>query len=621
MTRRRSVIATLCVALPALGALATGAMQAGTGLGPAADYKYDWLQFQFNSAKTANDTLETTITPSNVSQLTQLFNSPLTDAPDGAPVALSNVSTPGGVRDLVFTQGEHGTLTAWDGNTGATVWVDHFGTGGTNNSSPAIDPNRQFIYMTGNDGSVHKVNVATGAEVTGGGWPEADGGGKGSGATSIVTANDGSTYLYVPNNGHGHITTINLATGAHHVFNLSCANQPDTFSPTNCSAGANPWGRAQGMYVPSLNRVFFSTGTNDGCKCFIPGVDYRTSLVALPPDGSSGSGPALDSYTPTDWSAEESGDADLGSANVVALPHGWSSKYPDLGIQGGKNRRLMLVNLANLSGAGGPNHTGGELQALPVPDLNMMRAASALWVDPTDGSVWAFEPGNNGIIGVQITKDASGTPSMNIVWRNVGGYNFTTAVVVANNVLFASDGAGEHTNAAATLQALDPTTGKVLWSSPTGLHHWSSPIVVNGTVYLPDGNSGGFGSGTTGSLKAWRIPGAHGSPPPPTPSSSPSIAPCSGPTDAASGTMGTALGGGQMAETWTPPTTGCVPATAYAIYTYGSNGTSSFMDESTAPTFTRAGLTPGIYYTFTVTCWNGQGWSAWSGWSTWTLAT
>jgi outer membrane protein assembly factor BamB len=55
------------------------------------------------------------------------------------------------------------------------------------------------------------------------------------------------------------------------------------------------------------------------------------------------------------------------------------------------------------------------------------------------------------------------------------------------------------------LQAINPVTGKVVWTSTIGVHHWSSPIMVNGIVYLTDGNSGGFGSGTTGDLIAWSL--------------------------------------------------------------------------------------------------------------------
>jgi hypothetical protein len=37
------------------------------------------------------------------------------------------------------------------------------------------------------------------------------------------------------------------------------------------------------------------------------------------------------------------------------------------------------------------------------------------------------------------------------------------------------------------------------------VHHWSSPIPADGILYLVDGNSGGFGSGTSGDLIAWSL--------------------------------------------------------------------------------------------------------------------
>ena len=39
-------------------------------------------------------------------------------------------------------------------------------------SSPAIDPNRLYVYSYGLDGLVHKYHVGDGVEVTGGGWPQ-----------------------------------------------------------------------------------------------------------------------------------------------------------------------------------------------------------------------------------------------------------------------------------------------------------------------------------------------------------------------------------------------------------------------------------------------------------------
>src|SRR5438034_6070804 len=109
--------------------------------------KYDWPQFALDPGKSANDTAESTVNLGNVKNLKQLFKVALPDAPDGSPVYLHDVTTPKGVRDVVYVQGEHGHLIALDGHTGATIWSDNFGPGGISNSSPAIDPARKFIYI------------------------------------------------------------------------------------------------------------------------------------------------------------------------------------------------------------------------------------------------------------------------------------------------------------------------------------------------------------------------------------------------------------------------------------------------------------------------------------------
>src|SRR5256885_2280124 len=76
---------------------------AGAPSGPGGG-KYDWLQFGFSPDKMANldfAKVETTVNAGNVAMLTQIFQVPIPDAPDGAPVGLSDVKTPMGVKDLI----------------------------------------------------------------------------------------------------------------------------------------------------------------------------------------------------------------------------------------------------------------------------------------------------------------------------------------------------------------------------------------------------------------------------------------------------------------------------------------------------------------------------------------
>jgi outer membrane protein assembly factor BamB len=491
------------VAVAAAAVLTAALMPQSAHSAPA---RYDWPQFAFDPAKSANDTAESTVNTGNVKNLKRLFKVSLPDAPDGAPVYLHDVTTPKGVKDVVYVQGEHGHLIALDGRTGATIWSRNFGPGGISNSSPAIDPTRKFIYINANDGKVHKVNVGSGAEVKTGGWPVSVGGGKSSSSLTIATAKNGHTYLYASNQGHGRVTTIDLGNASKHIFNLACSQHPDTLSGCSVS-GANPWSRGP-AYDAALDEFFQMGGTNNG-STFVPGQVWRNSWVALPADGHTimkgGKGYPVDSYTPSNVSALISSDLDIGSGGLLILPTTLSRKYPNLGVQPGKDKAIRLLNLSNLSGKGAPGNKGGELQLFKFDQMANMRSQGAVWTDPATKTVWVFVTGHGGVGGFNVTVDAAGNPKLVLKWFL--GTGWTSSAFVANGVLFAANGAGEHTTTQKLhqVQAINPTTGKVLWTGAIGLHHWSSPIMANGVVYMPDGNSGGFGSGTSGNLIAWSL--------------------------------------------------------------------------------------------------------------------
>ncbi len=143
-------------------------------------------------------------------------------------------------------------------------------------SSPAVDPNRQFVYSYGLDGAVHKYAVGTGEEITGAGWPEMTTkkpfDEKGSSALSIATARNGTSYLYVTHAGYpldrntygdiqGHLTTINLATGAQKVFNAVCSDKTGHLGANGCPVTrAGVWARSGVVYDPDLDRIFIATG-------------------------------------------------------------------------------------------------------------------------------------------------------------------------------------------------------------------------------------------------------------------------------------------------------------------------------------------------------------------------
>src|SRR5438876_10437937 len=251
-------------------------------------HAYDWLQFGGDAQHSGRNTAETVITPSNVSSLTKKYHVTLLGTADGAPVFLETVSTPLGTKDLLFVTTRDGRIIALDAQTGSQVWTHQYGpgtcqinrTGGPcyTTSSPAIDPNRQYVYSYGLDGNVHKYQVGDGAEIITGGWPQLTTlkgfDEKGSSALAIATSN-GTSYLYVVHGGYpgdngdyqGHVTAINLGTGAQKVFNAACSDQAVHFKrfadqvPPTCSTPRNAiWSRPGVIYDAGTNRIFMGTG-------------------------------------------------------------------------------------------------------------------------------------------------------------------------------------------------------------------------------------------------------------------------------------------------------------------------------------------------------------------------
>jgi hypothetical protein len=474
-------------------------------------HAYDWLQFGGDAQHSGRNTAETALTPSNVSALTQKYQVTLSATADGAPVFLEAVSTPMGAKDLLFVTTRDGRIIALDAQTGTQVWAHQYGpgtcqinlTGGAcyTTSSPAIDPNRQYVYSYGLDGNVHKYQVGDGTETIGGGWPQPTTlkgfDEKGSSALAIATSN-GTTYLYVVHGGYpgdngdyqGHVTAINLGTGAQKVFNAACSDQAVHFKhladgvPPTCSTPRNAiWSRPGVIYDPGTDRIFMGTGNGvyDGNN---NGHNWSESVIALNPDGSGGAGvnagKPLDSYTPANFQTLDNGDTDLGSTAPAILPVPANSIVQHLAVQSGKDAKLRLINLANLSGQGGPGYVSGEIgPVISVPQGGVVLTQPAVWINPADGTTWVFVVNSNGASGLQLIVDVNGNPSLAPRWQNVQG---GTSPVVANNMVFSISGS--------TVRALDPLAGNVLWSlARSGGFHWESLIVANGVVYSTDGSN------------------------------------------------------------------------------------------------------------------------------------
>ncbi len=474
-----------------------------------------WLQFGGGLSHQNDNTAETDLDLSDVGALHQVWQVTLPAQADGAP-AVTEALIDGAWVDLVVVMTAAGDLMARDLHTGATVWSVSFppppgcvatglGIPCYTTSSPAIIGNAVFGY--GLDGKVHKVNLIDGAEVTTDGWPVTvtakPSVEKGSSDLSYATAADGHTYLYMTtsswggfNDYQGHLVAIDTASGASHVFNTLCSDQTVLFqlapaTPDCAAVHAGVWAKSGTTYDPTSDRLFIATGNGP----FDPSLHYwGDSVLALHPDGTGVGGDPVDTFTPANFQQLEDDDLDLGSTLPAIVPAPSGSTITDLGVQGGKGSTLYLLNLADLSGQGGPGHVAGELQDIPVPQGGQVLTAPAVWTNPADGTIWVFVGNGNGISGLTVDVGADGTPFLTPRWQRTDVVS--TSPLVANGVLFAAGGGRSipFFPTDGSMEAMDPTTGVLMWTTATGPIHWESPVVTGGYLLLED---------YSGNLTAW----------------------------------------------------------------------------------------------------------------------
>ncbi len=475
--------------VPTTGTTATPQPTATTAPVPPSQKAIAWPAFDGGGQRSGINTSESTITSANVGTLTRKWQQALPAIVDGAPAELPYVNTANGVKNLLFVTTKTGSLLAIDAATGNQVWSANTAGPNFTTSSPVLDPSGQFVYGYGVDGKIHKYAVGTGAESTTGGWPVTitlmPNVEKGSSAINV-----GNGFLYMVTSGYpgdgghyeGHVVAVNLASGKMTVFNSLCSNIPQLLNATACNAvQSGIWARGGAVIDPVTGNVFVSTG-NGTFDANTGGHNYGDTEIELTPDLTK----VVDTYTPANFAQLQANDQDLASAAPLMLPKQAGSTTPNMLVQAGKDNTLRLLNRQNLSGKGGPNNVGGELQAVGLPQGCDVDTHPVAWND-ANGATWVFVANFCGFSAFKVVTDANGHSSLQFAYQNA---NKGSSPFMANGILYI-----QGTN---VLLATDPTTGNILWSSSQassggsiGGLHWQSPIVVNGQVYVAD-NGGRF---------------------------------------------------------------------------------------------------------------------------------
>ncbi len=476
-------VALACLSLPCLDAHAA-----------------DWLQWGYDAAHSGNNPDEATITRSNVSQLARRYDVTMSDTTNAAPVLARAVVTPSGTKDLIIVTAQSGRTTAYDALDGSLVWTNTTTGKAPTESSPAIDPSREFVYAYGIDGKVHKYQIGDGVEITTGGWPQIAtlkySVEKGASALAFAVTS-GTTYLYAVNDGYigdqgdyqGHITSIDLTVGTQTVFNTLCSDVTIHMilngqnGVNDCSSRQNGiWGRPGATYDAGTDRIYITTG-NGQFNAHTGGKNWGDSVLALKPDGTgAGGGMPMDSYTPTNFQELQNGDVDLGSASLTILKPPAGSNVQHLGVQTGKDSKLHLIDLDKMGGTGSAGAVGGAIDVINVPiSQSWMKTQTATWIAP-NGDNWVFIANGSGLSGLKVTLNTTTSkPYLQPTWQNSTN---ATSTIIVNDVIY-------HVGSCSSgncLYARDPLNGSVLWTSPTiGSIKWQSPILANGALYVAAG--------------------------------------------------------------------------------------------------------------------------------------
>jgi outer membrane protein assembly factor BamB len=519
------VIPSFFRTLPALLLLAILCVSAS----PA--HAQDVLTYHNNNARTGLYSSEATLNLTNVNSATfgKLFTVPADGLVDAEPLYLSSVTVSGVVHNLLIVATEHGTVYAYDADTGANLWhVTTLKSGETTSdnrgcsqvtpeigitSTPVLTHPKTgnpviYVVAMSKDASgnyhqrLHALDATTGAELYKGPVDIAakyPGTGDNSSGGSVIF----EPSQYKERAGLLHInSTIYLAWASHcdirpytgwiMAYNMNNLTQTSVLNLTpNANEGAI-WGAGAGMAADGngniilldANGVFDSTLNSSG---FPIDGDYGNAFLHVTTSGGLG---VADYFEMHNESQENGSDTDLGSGGTLLVSQKDSTgKIWQLAVGAGKDSNLYVVDRTNMGKFNSStNNIYQELAgALPGGVWSMPAAFNNnIFYGPVGSPLLSFQFKNAKLLPAPVFKTT-----------NAFGYPGATPSVSANGSKNAIVWAVENTNPA-VLFAYNAKNLQELYDSnqaANGRDHFGSgnkfitPMIANGKVYVGTTNS------------------------------------------------------------------------------------------------------------------------------------
>ena len=352
---------------------------------PPAGAGTDVTTYKNDVGRSGLNSTESTLTTSNVNSTNfgLLRTLPVDGKVDAQPLYLSQLSIAGGTHNVVFAATEHGSVYAFDANSGSVLWkMSTLKSGETPSgtlgcgqvtpeigitSTPVIDRSAGahgtiFVATMSLDASshyhqrVHALDVTTGAELLGGPTEISASVATAAGGTNVfdpaqyeeraaLLLSNGSIYVSFTSHCDappysGWIMSFAESTLAQSgVVNVA---QNSNSGPSIWMAGGGPAADSAGnVYLLTANGAFETTLDAQG----FPNLhDFGNSFVKIA--NSAGSLTVADYFALSDTVAASAADRDLGSGGAMLLPDLKDSggTVHHLMVGAGKDGNLYVVN-------------------------------------------------------------------------------------------------------------------------------------------------------------------------------------------------------------------------------------------------------------------------------------
>lgn len=328
----------------------------------------DVLTQHNDNSRTGVNALETVLTPANVNkaQFGRLFKRVVDDQLYTQPLIVTDVSTHGGVHDIVYVTTVSNSVYAFDANDPAAsepLWHVNFGLAPERHEAgvdcmdmngqmgivgaPVIDKARGVIYVvaetkvagatpdgTGYTQRLHELDLATGSEL-----PESPVTIEAPGFNALkenqrpgLLLNSGILYI-----GYSSHCDSKPYHGYVLAYDTKTLKQTAVFNTSPTGWGASVWQSGQGPSVDADGNVYVVTGNGvwDGAQ------NFSESFLKLSPDLK-----LLDWFTPTNHQELDDHDDDLDSSGPTLIPG------THLVLGGGKRGVMYLLDTRNLGHLG-----------------------------------------------------------------------------------------------------------------------------------------------------------------------------------------------------------------------------------------------------------------------------